>query len=165
MSQAWKGVAAGFLLAVLTLSWLWWVLKGRAWLRKCKRRRGGVYLVRTRRHGAWWRRENGYVGESVHMISRKQDHLGTGRYGHAAKHWSDLDPIWRYVIRLPWWLCWKWILWPLETLVIWCTWPRYNTAKNRWNPRRIPLAKAKIQRINRDRLRLQSTGMRGRFLR
>lgn len=120
------------------------------WLRKCKRRKGGVYLWRTRKHRNPLRRENGYVGESVSFAAREKDHLGQGRYGHAAKDWSDLDPVCHRLIRLPWWLCWKWVLRPLETLVILCTWPRYNVAKNRWNPRRVPPYLQKAQRAARD---------------
>lgn len=120
------------------------------WWRKCKRRKGGVYLWRTRKHAHPTRRENGYVGESVSFTARSDDHMGRGRYGHAAKPWSDLDPKMYRVIRLPWWLCWKWVLKPLETLVILLTWPRYNDKKNRWNPRRIPIGLAKRQREARD---------------
>jgi hypothetical protein len=122
----------------------------RRWWRKCKRRDGGVYLWRTRKHAKPWRRENGYVGESVSFKARKDDHLGKGRYGHVAKDWTDLDPVMHRVIPLPWWLCWKWVLRPLETLVIVLTWPRYNDAKNRWNPRRVPLSVQKRQRAARD---------------
>jgi len=122
-----------------------------AWWRKCKRRRPGIYLVRTDRHLKPGRRENGYVGESVHVEMRGLDHLGRGRYGHAAKDWADLRTRW-HVLRLPWWLGWKWVLRPLETLAILLTWPRYNDAKNRWNPRRIPRHVQALQRRNRDRL-------------
>jgi hypothetical protein len=122
----------------------------RAWGRKVRRRKGGVYLWRTRKHASPMRRENGYVGESVSFASRSADHMGLGRYGHKAKDWADLDPRMYRVIPLPWWLCWKWVLRPLETLVILLTWPRYNVAKNKWNPRRIPPYLAKSQRAARD---------------
>jgi hypothetical protein len=120
------------------------------WWRKCKRRRGGVYGVRTRKHRQSMRREWGYIGESVSFYLRQKDHEGTGRYGHAAKFWSDLDPVFHRIIPLPWWLCWKWVLRPLETLVILCTWPRYNVSKNRWNPRRVSLYTQQAQRAARD---------------
>ncbi len=119
-------------------------------LRKWRRRKGGVYVWRTRKHASPSRREFAYVGESVSFSSREADHLGRGRYGHSAKDWADLDPKMYRVIRLPWWLCWKWVLRPLETLVILAVWPRYNVAKNKWNPRRIPPYLAKRQRAARD---------------
>ena len=138
----------------------WWKFKGRRWLNKVRRRRGGIYLVRTRRHHlrprwlSWLgMRENGYVGLTVSYYLRQRDHLGTGRHGQKAKDWSDLDPIWKKVIPLPWWLCWHWLMGPLETLVIRLTWPRYNVDKNHWNPRRITPARAEAQRLERDRIR------------
>jgi len=126
------------------------------WGRKVRRRKGGVYLVRTRKHG------HAYVGETVSYYLRQRQHLGHGRYASdgvlvtkgarpaSAQPWSDLDPIWYKVIPLPWWLCWKWVLRPLETLVILATWPRYNDAKNHWNPRRITKSAAKAERAQRD---------------
>jgi hypothetical protein len=138
------------------------------WLRKVRRRRGGVYLWRVRHHLHAARRVNGYVGETNSFHFRRQQHLGVSRFdpvtGRAVKGtlpgvatvkvpaqpWSDLDPVMRQVIKLPWWLCWKWVLRPLETLVMLLTWPVYNDAKNRWNPRRIPRSLAKIQRARRD---------------
>lgn len=132
------------------------------WARKVRRRKGGVYLVRTRKHASV-RRENGYVGETVNYRLRQRQHLGVGRYTEAgnvrsrtgdkpahAKSWTDLEPRWYRVIPLPWWLCWKWVLRPLETLVMVLTWPRYNVAKNRWNPRRVPLYVQQRQRALRD---------------
>jgi hypothetical protein len=118
-------------------------------VRKWKRRRPGIYLVRTRKHLHPWRRENGYVGESVDVVAREKDHRGTGRYGHKAKCWSDLEPTW-HVLRLPWWLGWKWLLRPLETLAILLLAPRYNEAKNRWNPRRVSIYSQQAQRRARD---------------
>jgi hypothetical protein len=138
----------------------WWHFAGHRWYRKVRRRRGGVYLVRTRRHNLrprWLQwlgmRENGYVGESVSFHLRQRDHLGQGGHGHVAKDWSDLDPVWHKVIPLPWWLCWKWVLRPLETLVMLLTAPRYNIAKNHWNPRRITPGRARAERLMRDRVR------------
>lgn len=152
-------------LAILVFGW--WVFAGRKWYRKVRRRRGGVYLWRTDRHHVrpewfmrWFgwipwigHRENAYVGESVSFYLRERDHLGKGRHKHAAKDWSDLRPVMHRVIKLPWWLCWKWVLRPLETLVMLVTWPRYNVAKNGWNPRRITPARAEAQRAERDRRR------------
>jgi hypothetical protein len=154
-------------LSILALAIAWIPLK--RWIRKCKRRKGGVYLWRVDHHRNRARRVNGYVGETVSFFFRSKQHMGHSRFdpvsgqvvkGKAkggpamvkvpAQPWSDLNPVMHKVIKLPWWLCWKWVLWPLETLVILCTWPVYNDAKNRWNPRRIPKAMAKIQRRNRD---------------
>lgn len=120
------------------------------WYRKVRRRRGGVYLWRVRHHLKPWRRVNGYVGESVSFYLRGRDHMGKGRFDQEAQSWSDLDPVMHKIISLPWWLCWKWVMRPLETLVMLCTWPVYNDAKNRWNPRRITKSKARIQRAQRD---------------
>lgn len=147
------------ILVVIALGWLWWAIKGKRWLKKCKRRRGGIYLVRTRKHHTrprWLRwlglRENGYVGETVSHYHRELDHRGRGRYGAKEKDWADLDPVW-HTLTLPWWLCWKWVLRPLETLAILVLWPRYNVAKNGWNPRRISPHRAQAQRLERDRIR------------
>lgn len=131
-------------------------------IKKWRRRKGGVYLVRVDHHRNRARRVNGYVGETVNHYLRQRQHLGVSRFdpatGQAVKTgtvkvasqpWSDLNPVW-HTITLPWWLCWKWVLRPLETFVILLTWPVYNDAKNRWNPRRIPKAVAKVQREARD---------------
>lgn len=128
------------------------------WWRKVRRRRGGVYAWRTDRHGVPWLREWGYAGESVSFAGRRLDHLGRGRYGQPAKDWSDLNPKQYRVIPLPWWLCWKWVLRPLETLVILLLRPRYNVAKNRWNRRRIPPYLARRQRQQRDAARRAGDG-------
>jgi hypothetical protein len=148
------------LLVVIAIGYAWWIVKGHRWYLKVRRRRGGIYLVRTQRHRlrprwlSWLgMRENGYVGLTVSYHLRQKDHLGTGRHGAKAKDWSDLKPIWYKIIPLPWWLCWHWFMNPLETLVIRVTAPRYNDAKNRWNPRRIPARVAKAQRLERDRIR------------
>jgi hypothetical protein len=157
----WYAVSlASFTIMVVALAWN--PLK--RWIKKCKRRKGGVYLWRVRHHLNPARRVNGYVGETVSFHLRSQQHMGVSRFdprtGKAGKGvatvkvpaqpWSDLDPVRRDIIKLPWWLCWKWVLRPLETLVMLCTWPVYNDAKNRWNPRRIPKNLAKIQRARRD---------------
>lgn len=138
------------------------------WIKKCRRRRGGVYLVRMDHHRNRARRVNGYVGETVSFYLRQRQHLGVSRFdpvtgqvvkgstkGMAmvkipAQPWSDLNPVWYKVVKLPWWLCWKWALRPLETLVILLTWPVYNDAKNRWNPRRITKSLAAAQRAARE---------------
>jgi hypothetical protein len=138
------------------------------WIKKCKRRKGGVYGWRVRHHLYPTKRVWGYVGESVSFALRKQQHLGSSRFDPRtgqpvkssakgmvmlkvpAQPWTDLDPVMHVIIPLPWWLCWKWVLRPLETLAMLCTWPVYNDAKNHWNPRRIPKNLAKIQRARRD---------------
>lgn len=132
------------------------------WYRKVKRRRGGVYLWRVDHHRNRARRVNGYVGETVSFYFRSKQHMGMSHYAPGsqerdsiarrfpAQPWSDLNPKMYKVLPLPWWLCWKWVLRPLETLVILCTWPVYNDAKNRWNPRRIGRATAAANRSWRD---------------
>jgi hypothetical protein len=132
----------------------WWQRKVAKW----KRREGGVYLWRTRAHANPFRRENGYVGESTSFRRRERDHRGKTAYqredgtvkASTEKPWMDLDAVCHKVIQLPWWLCWKPILWSLETLVMWLTWPRYNDQKNHWNPRRVTLSAQRAQRAARD---------------
>lgn len=120
-------------------------------IRKWRRRRPGIYGWRADKHANPSRREWGYVGESVNIGLRDRCHLGTCRHVTCIpKPWIDLHPRRHTIIRLPWWLGWKWILRPLETLIILALAPRYNVAKNRWNPRRIPPRKAIAQRLDRD---------------
>lgn len=138
-------------------------------IRKWKRRRPGVYAWRTDQHYDRTRREWGYVGESVNIALRDRCHLGTCGHrakalrmtqpagasvllagGCAAKPWADLRPVRHTIIRLPWWLGWKWLLRPLETLVILALAPRYNHAKNQWNPRRVPLSRQAAERHERN---------------
>lgn len=121
----------------------------RKWLRSVKRRKAGIYLVRTDKHFAPGCRENGYIGQSNYVASRKQDHLGRGRWGQTAKDWSDLNPVW-HVLWLPWWLSWKWSQLLLEQVMILLTWPRYNVKGNRWNPRRVKPWEQANQRAARD---------------
>lgn len=131
------------------------------WIKKCRRRRGGVYLWRVDHHRNRARRVNGYVGETVSYYFRGKDQMGQGRKGQEAP-WSDLNPKRYQVIPLPWWLCWKWVLRPLETLVMLVTWPVYNDAKNRWNPRRIGKTLAAMQRRERDNLAVHGMTYRAR---
>jgi hypothetical protein len=160
--------AIAILAGVLALFTALGARPARKWYRKCKRRRGGVYLWRVDHHLNRARRVTGYVGETVSFFFRAKQHMGVSRFdpvtGQAVKGrgpgvpmvkvpaqpWSDLNPVMYKVIKLPWWLCWKWVLRPLETLVILCTWPVYNDAKNHWNPRRIPKGLAQAQRATRD---------------
>ena len=136
-------------------------------IKKWKRRKPGVYAWRTDRHHNRARREWGYVGESVNIGMRDRCHLGTcghrpavqqitgggtltsGR-GCVAKPWTDLRPVRYTIIRLPWWLGFKWALRPLETLVILLLAPRYNWQKNAWNPRRIGPIQQAAERADRD---------------
>ena len=120
-----------------------------SWLDRARRRRPGIYLVRTRKHRHPSRRENGYVGLSNNLEMRRADHLGTGRYGVAAKHWTDLDPVWHW-LRLPWWLGWRWCLAPLEYVAIRALLPRYNVIHNLGNPRRVSPARQRLERQARD---------------
>jgi hypothetical protein len=116
-------------------------------------RGAGVYVFRTRRPGLLGRipffgRHFAYVGESNAVQLRKDAHLlGGGKYRAVPKHWADLKPT-HYVIPLPG--APKHVLRWIETLVILLCWPVYNDAKNKWNPRRIPLSSARRQRGQRD---------------
>lgn len=116
-------------------------------VRKWKHRKPGIYLVRTDRHLRPGR-ENGYVGRSVNWEIRRKQHLGQDAR-HAPKPWTDLRPRW-IVLRMPWWLGWKWVLAPLELLAILVLLPRYNDALNHGNPRRVTLSRAAAQRLARD---------------
>jgi hypothetical protein len=141
-------------------------------IRKWKRRKPGVYAWRAECHRNRARREWIYVGESVNIGMRDRCHFGTcahrpkvqyvggggtgmqgtvisGR-GCYAKPWTDLRPVRHTIIRLPWWLGWKWVLRPLETLVILALAPRYNWQKNAWNPRRVPPTVQAMQRAQRN---------------
>jgi hypothetical protein len=147
------------------------ILRGplKRWYRKVRRRRGGIYVWRVDHHLNRTRRVTGYVGLTNSFYLRSRQHMGVSRFdpitGQVVKSrgpglatvkvpaqpWSDLRPAMYKVIKLPWWLCWHWIMRPLETLVILATWPVYNDAKNHWNPRRVPKGLAKAQRATRDR--------------
>lgn len=120
-------------------------------IRKWKRRKPGVYAWRTDRHQRRGR-EWGYVGESVNIGMRDRCHLGSCSHKSCTrKDWTDLLPVRYTIIRLPWWLGFKWVLRPLETIVMRLLLPRYNWAKNGWNPRRVPPSIQRLQRAQRDR--------------
>lgn len=121
----------------------------RKWWRSVRRRRAGIYLVRTDKHLRPGRRENGYVGRSNNVRIRITQHLGHG--SHKPKPWADLHPRW-HVLRLPWWLSWRWIQAPLEAAAILLLAPRYNHSLNLANPRRVPLSVQARQRAERDRM-------------
>lgn len=115
--------------------------------------KGGVYLYRTRKPAARLRipflsTHTGYVGETLSFYHRDQQHrYGLGQYHVQAKDWADLV-VSCHRLPLP---PWKWLLRSVETLAILLTWPVYNVAKNRWNPRRITPLVARRQRIQRNR--------------
>lgn len=88
-----------------------------------------------------------YVGETTAVRLRRSQHTeGGGNFDAQAKPWADLDPTF-YYLRMP---RWKWLLHSVETLLIGLLWPVYNHQKNLWNPRRIPLQSARVQRAMRD---------------
>lgn len=104
----------------------------------------------------WWfapallmfsNRHFAYVGESMSVRSRRRDHLeGSVKYNQPAKPWTDLRPSWYYVALPPF----RFVTLSVETLLICLLWPVYNSQKNLWNPRRIPIKAAKRQRGQRD---------------
>lgn len=114
-----------------------------AWWRMVRQRRPGIYAYRTREHTRPAVAEWGYVG-----LSNRLD-LRDGQ--HQAKPWYDLV-IRRYtVIRLPWWLGWRWVLAPLETLAILALLPRYNDSKNP-RPGKARRSQQVIERAEREML-------------
>jgi hypothetical protein len=89
-----------------------------------------------------------YVGETTAMELRRVQHLvGGGKFQAVAKPWADLEPA-HYFLRTPW--ASKRMLRFIETLGILLLWPVYNHKKNLWNPRRITLEAARVQRRMRD---------------
>lgn len=114
---------------------------------KAKRRRAGIYLVRTRKHSGR-RRENGYVGQSNNVPMRIKQHLGQDAR-HKPKPWTDLEPKW-HVLWLPWWASWKWVQNPLEAIAIRLLLPRYNDKMNHGNPRRVTISDQHRQRAARE---------------
>lgn len=124
-----------------------------SWLAKVKRRRAGIYLARTRKHRGRGR-ENGYVGRSNNVKLRERCHRGQCSHaGCAAKPWIDLDPVFHWIVKLPWWLSWRWVQSPIEALCIAVLMPRYNVQLNKQNPRRVTPAEQRRQRAKRDRWR------------
>lgn len=102
-----------------------------------------------------------YVGETVSFYHRSRQHLGnvgtTDTYQSGGQPWADLRPKMVARIPLPTSARYGWtkrlqkiVLRSVETFFILVTWPVYNDAKNRWNPRRIPKNVAKRQRAARD---------------
>jgi hypothetical protein len=115
--------------------------------------RGGVYVIRTRKHHAIFGlplvgRHFGYVGETNSFRHRVPQHLvGGGRYRVKPKCWADLDPV-AYTIPLP---DWYWLRSAVETLLIAVLCPVYNGQKQRaYNLRRALPSTARDQRYARD---------------
>jgi hypothetical protein len=118
-------------------------------IRKAKRRNAGVYWYTAKRHLKPGR-ELAYVGESWDLKRRDLEHVvGGGRYKKVAKSWADLEPR-RYAIQFPWWLSWKWVLRPVETLLIRALRPRYNWDKNPYKRHRVGPLEQPVQRAIRD---------------
>jgi hypothetical protein len=123
-----------------------------------KTRRGGVYVIRTRKPSAVLGlpligRHVGYVGLTNSFIRRKKQHLeGDRRYNVSAKDWADLAPRFYPLIPLP---DWRWLLELVESLVIWALCPVYNVQKQApWNLRKIQPSRARAQRVLRDSMGL-----------
>lgn len=115
---------------------------------------GGVYVYRTRKPASRLRvpflsYHFAYVGETTSFHHRHMQHVvGGGQFRSEQKPWADLEPrVWLRIPLPPW----KPLLRTVETLAILLTWPVYNVAKNRWNPRRIAPSLAAMHRRFRDR--------------
>jgi len=102
-----------------------------------------------------------YVGETVSFYHRERQHRGNRGtadvYQQAGKPWIDLNAKIVCRVPLPTNATWRWTkrlqkVWlrSVETFIMFATWPVYNDAKNRWNPRRIPQNTALRQRAARD---------------
>lgn len=131
-------------------------------IERAKRRRdAGIYLARVDRHRGWGR-VNGYVGRSNSMALRWQCHEGRCRHkGHHAKPWTiGLNLHWHRLVRLPWWLSWKWVQVPLEAFFIVLLLPLYNVQLNTKNPRRVLPSEARIQLARRQARAQISRGSR-----
>lgn len=104
---------------------------------------GGVYAYRCRKPGARLRipflsTHWGYVGQTSSFYHRAIQ--------HEAKPWADLVvSCWR--LQLP---NWKWLRLTVEFVLIGLLAPVYNYQRNLWNPRRITLSGARLQRQFRD---------------
>lgn len=126
-------------------------------IQKWKRRKPGIYLVRTDKHIGRGR-HNGYVGLSNAWETRRLCHLGEcKRHNCEPKPWTDLKPRW-HVLRLPWWLGFRWTLALLEAIAITVLLPVYNDKLNRKNPRRVSIRSQRLQRAARDRYRVAGYG-------
>lgn len=109
------------------------------WWRKVRARKPGIYWYVTRRHlkpGT----EIGYVGLSNRLDLRALQHV--------TKDWHDLV-VRRRVVKLPWWLGWRWVLDPLETVAILAMHPRYNWLKNPRKDKVGPIGQ-RAERAQRD---------------
>lgn len=108
--------------------------------------KGGVYVYRCRKPAARMRIpilswHTAYVGETTSFYHRHAQHM-------ERQPWADLNPYVAFRIPLP---ARKWLLRTVETLLILMLAPVYNHRGNLWNPRRIPLHEARLQRRMRDR--------------
>lgn len=105
--------------------------------------KGGAYAYRCRKPGARFRipflsTHWGYVGQTSSFYHRAIQ--------HETKPWADLV-VRVYRLRLP---NWKWLRLVVEAALILALAPVYNYKGNLWNPRRIPLGDARVQRRVRD---------------
>lgn len=117
-------------------------------------RRGGVYVIRTRKPGAVWGlpiigRHTGYVGLTSSFHHRRRQHLeGDSYHQVGAKCWADLQPRFYPLIPLP---NIRFLLEVVESLLIAALCPVYNVRKQPpWNVRKIRPSTARRQRSSRD---------------
>lgn len=113
----------------------------RRWYRVVRARKPGIYAYRTWKHRRPTVAEWGYVGLSNRLDLRDAQ--------HQTKPWYDLVRKRRILLRLPWWLGWRWVLAPIETLFILALLPRYNWQKNP-RPGRVRPAAQRAQRQQRE---------------
>jgi hypothetical protein len=104
-------------------------------------------------------RHNAYTGMTNSFYFRERQHLyGSSVYGSAAKPFSDLRPKFYRICPLPEFLTTekiigRRIMWLIETLFIWLTFPVYNVKQQPpWNVRKIKPHRADAQRIARMKL-------------
>lgn len=130
------------------------------------RKRGGIYLIRCDKPGAllglpFIGRHNAYTGMTNSFYFRERQHFyGSSVYGSAAKPFSDLRPKFYRICPLPAFITdekiiGRRIMWLIETVFIWLTFPVYNvTQQPPYNLRKIKPHKADAQRVARMKLGL-----------
>lgn len=110
-----------------------------------KRRPGAIYEIRTRKSRDTDRTHRGYVGKTRQRVeNRVTQH-------RLVQHWSDLivshHVLWSSTRVTAFGLWWR------EIYYILTRFPVYNYQWNRWNPRRVPVYRARAERGARNGVR------------